>query len=293
MPGTRSRRTAGAPAYVPHFAGPGRPRRLERMIELAKMSWSPVLEMLGKEVRFEELASRPYTFPDPPMKLPEPVNGRVIENWLDESEVLRIHDEMVSTFQGDLGVKDPGAIHGILDRMRESKVMGTDPFPTIFDKAAYLMHSILVYHPFIDGQKRTGLSSAFIFLGINGYYLWSRSTVDDVHFAVQVAAGAFDVPDVSKWIRQRVAAPSVVHDPRFIERLLSNSAEVASRSCTSCRRRLRLTKFLIECPNCKSVFLVQLNAGVIQPAGKGGATPVIQIQLGLRAVSWAKGLPVA
>ncbi len=281
----RSRGRTGAAAYVPHFAGPGRPRRLERMIELAKMSWSPVLEMLGKEVRFEELAARPYTFPAPPMRLPEPSNGRPIENWLDEPEVLRIHDEMIATFGGEPGVRDPGGVRGVLDRMRESRVMGTDPFPTIFDKATYLMHSVLVYHPFTDGQKRTGLSSAFIFLGANGYYLGSRDTLDDVHFAVQVAAGAFDVPDVARWIRQQVSAPDDVHDPKFIERLLTSNSEVASRSCTSCGRRLRLTRYIVTCPNCSTVFHVQLNAGRIRPPGRGGATPVVQIQLGLRALA--------
>lgn len=274
-----------APQYIPRFSGPGRPRRLERMIELAKMSWSPVLEMLGKEVRFEELASRPYTFPDPPMRLPEPVNGRVIGNWLTEPEVMRIHDEMIATFKGEPGVRDPGGIPGILDRMRESGVMGTDPFPTIFDKAAYLMHSILVYHPFTDGQKRTGLSSAFIFLGVNGYYLWSRDTVDDVHFAVQVAAGAFDVPDVSRWIRQRVSAPDAVHDPKFVERLLTSTSEVASRSCMSCRRRLRLAHYIVACPNCGTTYRVELNAGVIRPPGRVGANPVVRVQLGLRTMA--------
>jgi death on curing protein len=287
----RSRRGGPPSQYIPHFAGPGRPRRLERMIELAKMSWSPVLEMLGREVRFEELAAKPYTFPDPPMRLPEPVNGERIENWLEESDVLRIHDEMISTFLGEPGIRDPGGVRGILDRMRESRVMGTDPFPTIFDKAAYLMHSILVYHPFTDGQKRTGLSAAFIFLGINGYYLWSRDTVDDVHFAVQVAAGAFDLPDVARWIRQRVSAPDAVHDPKFIERLLTSSAEVASRSCTSCRRRLRLTRYLVTCPNCQTTFQVQLNAGVIRPPGRRGGTPVVQIRLGLRAIAGYGGGP--
>ncbi|MCI4322684.1 MAG: type II toxin-antitoxin system death-on-curing family toxin [Thermoplasmata archaeon] len=255
------------------------------MIELAKMSWSPVLDMLGREVRFDELANRPYAFPDPPMKLPEPKNGRQVGNWLTEAEVLRIHDEMISTFKGERGIKDPGAVAGILDRMRESGVMGHDPFPTIFDKAAYLMHSILCYHPFIDGQKRTGLSSAFIFLGINGYYLWSRDTVDDVHFAIQVAAGAFDIPDVARWIRQRVSAPDATRDPKMIERLLTSTAEVASRSCTSCRHRLRLTRYIVTCPKCGSIFAVQLNAGVIRPPGKAGATPVVQIQLGLKAIS--------
>jgi death on curing protein len=184
------RRLGASPVYKPHYAEPGRPSQLARMIELAKMSWSPVLDMLGREIRFEELAAKPYTFPVPPMALPPPKNGRNVDHWLSADDVLRIHDEMVRTFQGDLGVKDPGMVDAILGRMKESKVMGRDQFPTVFDKAAYLMHSILRYHPFIDGQKRTGLSAAFIFLGLNGYYLWSRNPVDEVHFAVHVAQGS-------------------------------------------------------------------------------------------------------
>ncbi len=248
------------------------------------MSWSPVLEMLGREVRFEELARRPYTFPDPPMRLPEPRNGRVIQNWLTEAEVLRVHDEMISTFAGEPGIKDPGVVGSILDRMRESSVMGHDPFPTIFEKAAYLMHSILCYHPFLDGQKRTGLSSAFIFLGVNGYYLWSRDTVDDVHFAIQVAQGAFDIPEVARWIRQRVCSPDAAKDPEMVERLLLSSSEVASRSCPGCRLRLRLTHYLVRCPRCGTQYRVQLNAGVIRPSPGRGGSPAVSVQLGIRAI---------
>lgn len=249
------------------------------------MSWSPVLDMLGKEIRFDELAAKPYTFPNPPMTLPPPTNGRVIEHWLTAEHVLRVHDEMVRTFGGEFGVKDPGMIDAVLSRMRSSAVMGQDPFPSVFDKAAFLMHSILRYHPFIDGQKRTGLSTAFIFLGLNGYYLWSRNPVDEVHFAIHVAQGRFEVPDVTRWIKQRVASREIAQDPGMITRLLSGSSEPPRRSCTNCRTPIRLRSWIVVCPTCRTVFEAYVNAGVIGPASGGKGAPRVQLQAGIRLAS--------
>ena len=277
----RRRRTSGA-AYRPHFEGPGRPTQMGRMIELAKMAWSPVLEMLGSEVRFEELDAKPYKLHAPPMVLPEPTNGTQVQYWLDRDEVLRIHDEMVRTFKGDLGVKDPGMIEGTLERMRESEVMGHDPIPSIFDKAAFLMHSILRYHPFIDGQKRTGLSSAFIFLGMNGYYLWSRDATDEVHFAIQIAKGAFDVPEISTWIRQRVASREAIRSPALVEQLLRLSPAESRRTCTVCHSRFRLNRYIVRCPRCKAAYEIRLNAALVTAGVGGSDEPRVMVQPGIR-----------
>ena len=284
MTALRTRRPARAEGlgYLPHFEGPGRPTQLGRMIELAKMAWSPVLELLGKEVRFESYDSQPYQLRAPSMRVPEPVNGGSVLHWLSADEVRRIHDEMVQTFGGDLGVRDPGMLEGVLSRMRESEVMGHDPMPTIFDKAAFLMHSILRYHPFIDGQKRTGLSSAFIFLGINGYYLWSRDALDEVHFAVQVAKGTFEVPEISRWVRQRVASREVIRDPIFIDRLLRLGSTTARRTCSVCRARFRLNHYLVQCPTCGTRYQVRLNAALISPPSPRHPAPVVMIQLGVQ-----------
>lgn len=268
--------------YLPHFEGPGRPTQLGRMIELAKMAWSPVLELLGREVRFEEYENQPYRLRAPPMRFPEPVNGEQVMHWLSSDEVLRIHDEMVRTFGGDLGVKDPGMLEGILSRMRESQVMGHDPMPTIFDKSAFLMHSVLRYHPFIDGQKRTGLSAAFIFLGINGYYLWAREGIDEVHFAVQVAKGAFEVPEISQWIRQRVASRDTIQDPVVVDRLLRLGSTAARRTCSVCRGRIRLNRYLVPCPKCGALYQVRLNAALITPPSRGRSDPVVMVQPGVQ-----------
>jgi death on curing protein len=160
---------------------------------MAKMTWGPVLEILGDSI-LSEMDRAPYS--------PEPfhfnLGQRVIKaelahgvdpahiRWLTDTEVVEIHDEMISRFGGAMGTLNAGFVASALDRARHSTVYGHDPFPTIIHKAASVLHDILIYHPFTDGQKRTGLSSAFIFLGLNGYSLWSRDPPDEVHFAIPV-----------------------------------------------------------------------------------------------------------
>ena len=65
------------------------------------------MELRGREVRFEGYENQPYRLRAPPMRFPESVNGEKAMHWLSSDEVLRIHDEMVQTFGGDLEVKDP------------------------------------------------------------------------------------------------------------------------------------------------------------------------------------------
>jgi len=47
-------------------------------------------------------------------------------------------------------------------------VFGEDAYPTLFEKAAALLHSISSNHSLVDGNKRTGWASAIVFLEING-----------------------------------------------------------------------------------------------------------------------------
>jgi death-on-curing protein len=45
---------------------------------------------------------------------------------------------------------------------------GYDPYPSLFEKAAVLMRSLIANHAFIDGNKRAGLFAVLLFLRING-----------------------------------------------------------------------------------------------------------------------------
>ncbi len=238
------------------------------------MAWSPVLEILGNP-ELEALDRIPYS----PKPFQFAVGERIIRRelkrhkdpeslrWLTVSEVTRVHDRMILTFGGELGTLDEGKIESALDRARYSSVYGTDPFPTILHKAASIMHGILLYHPFADGQKRTGLSSAFIFLGLNGYSLWSRDPPDEVHFAVRVAKGEYEVEDVTRWLADRVAPPSQLGGSQID--LLLRQLRPSVRQCHVCRRYLALRGYRVRCRNCGTSYRVLIRYGTVTTTRSG------------------------
>jgi death-on-curing protein len=179
--------------------------------------------------------------------------------WLTVPQVIRIHDRMILSFGGDLGVLNEGRIDSALDRARSSEVFGFNPYPTILHKAASIMRDILLYHPFTDGQKRTGLSAAFIFLGLNGYSLWSRDPPDEVHYAIEVAKGLHEVDEVTEWLADRVAPPSDLGESAIDQ--LVRRARPETRRCHVCRRYLRLRGFRVRCRHCAASYRVQIRFG--------------------------------
>lgn len=241
---------------------------------MAKMAWSPVLEILGNP-ELEAMDRIPYS-PEPIQfslgtsiinaelaRHPNPQNLR----WLTVPQVVRVHDRMILTFGGELGVLDEGKIDSALDRARHSEVFGTDPFPTILHKAASIMHDVLVYHPFADGQKRTGLSSAFIFLGLNGYSLWSRNPRQEVHFAIRVAKGEHEVDEITRWLADRVSPPSAL-GVSAIDRLVRRIKPEARR-CHVCHKHLYLRGYRVRCQYCGTSYKVVIRFGAVTTTPSG------------------------
>lgn len=65
---------------------------------------------------------------------------------------------------------------------------GAELYPSDFEKAAALFHSLIKSHPFMDGTKRTAFAAALYFLHERGYSPRSPLPKDDViRFCVDVA----------------------------------------------------------------------------------------------------------
>lgn len=100
-------------------------------------------------------------------------------------------------------MRDPGALEAAVARP-QSAFGGTEFYPTPSTKAAALMDSIIHRHPFVDGNKRTGLLAAAFALDETGYVLEaSQQELADV--AVQVANHLLDVEALSRWIEEHAS----------------------------------------------------------------------------------------
>ncbi|SBV98116.1 Death-on-curing family protein [uncultured delta proteobacterium] len=80
-------------------------------------------------------------------------------------EVLAVHEMNIERYGGAAGVRDLGAIEAALYRPQSGY------YADIIEEAAALFESLLINHPFVDGNKRTAFAICYIFLEINGYLL--------------------------------------------------------------------------------------------------------------------------
>ena len=122
-------------------------------------------------------------------------------HYLSQAQVEAIHKAQVSRFGGSHGLRDEGALEAAVGRPQVT-FGGEDLYPGVAEKAAALMHSLVLNHPFVDGNKRVGAHAAIAMLLINGYEpLFSPA--DFVAIALQTAEGRITAEALAIWFRQR------------------------------------------------------------------------------------------
>src|SRR5207245_846817 len=97
--------------------------------------------------------------------------------WLTRQMILAIHDEAVVVFGGLPGVRDMALLDSAIDRPKNLLAYGDKP--SLFDIAAALCFGIVKHHPFLDGNKRSGLLSARGFLFLNSQ-VFEPMEIDEV-----------------------------------------------------------------------------------------------------------------
>jgi death-on-curing protein len=121
---------------------------------------------------------------------------------LTPQQLMFIHYRLIETTGGSHGVRDLGALQAAAARPHAT-FGGDDLYPDPFAKAAALMESIIGNHPFVDGNKRTAIAAACIFLRRNGYLI--ETSQDDLYrFTVAMATGSHAMKDAEKWLRIHV-----------------------------------------------------------------------------------------
>lgn len=113
------------------------------------------------------------------------------------AEVLFFHTVSIQKYGGSEGVRDPGALEAAVARPWSAS-FGREHFPTAYEKAAALAESIIRRHPFVDGNKRTGISAGAYLLSTVGHEL-TATNEDLEEFAVSVATGSLSLAEMARW----------------------------------------------------------------------------------------------
>ncbi len=126
--------------------------------------------------------------------------------YLDVDDLLLVARRVVDA---EVGVRDYGLLASAAARP-QTTVFGADAYETVHDKAAALLHSVVINHALVDGNKRLGLGAVIAFLGLNGRRL--TLTNDEAYdLVISVADGS--LPDV-QGIAARLVAGSTPTAPR-------------------------------------------------------------------------------
>ena len=124
--------------------------------------------------------------------------------YLSLAEVLELHRLIIEQSGGAIGIRDLGSLESAL--AQPGMTFGSeDLYPTVIDKAVALGFSIIMNHPFIDGNKRTGHAAMEIFLILNGMEI-SASVDEQEQVILAVASGDLGREDFSEWLRQHTTS---------------------------------------------------------------------------------------
>jgi death-on-curing protein len=117
-------------------------------------------------------------------------------------ETLYIHNLLIKTFGGSSGVRDFQALESALSRPFQT-FDSVELYPSIIEKAASLLESLLANHPFVDGNKRTGYVLMRLFLKKNGMDIVADEETK-YQFLIDVASGVKRYDDILIWLEDYV-----------------------------------------------------------------------------------------
>jgi len=115
--------------------------------------------------------------------------------FLSLDEVVAIHDRLIARFGGTGGIRDPGLLQSALFRPQ------TGYYRDVAEMAAALFESLLMNHPFVDGNKRVAFFAVDVFLRLNGWKLDVEPEPAHAFLVGLLERGEADYAHVLPWIR--------------------------------------------------------------------------------------------
>lgn len=123
--------------------------------------------------------------------------------YLTYNDIVKINQRSIALFTPNefSGVKIPGLLESAVHRPQQT-LYGEDMHPTLYDKSAVLMHSLVKNHAFHNANKRTAYLSMIMFLSLNGVSL--RVTQEEaINLTLGIATDRLRESDIALFIQQR------------------------------------------------------------------------------------------
>jgi death on curing protein len=120
--------------------------------------------------------------------------------YLTLLEVLELHRRIIEQSGGALGIRDLSLLESAIAQPRMT-FGGEELYPSLTEKSAALGFSIIMNHPFVDGNKRTGHAVTEVFLILNGMEI-SASVDEQERIVLAIASGELGRESWVDWLQQ-------------------------------------------------------------------------------------------
>ncbi|NJL77636.1 MAG: type II toxin-antitoxin system death-on-curing family toxin [Richelia sp. RM2_1_2] len=117
-------------------------------------------------------------------------------------EVIELHRQIIEQSGGALGIRDLGALESALAQPHMT-FGGEELYPTLVDKASAIGFSLVMNHPFIDGNKRIGHAAMEVFLVMNGVEI-DASVDEQESIFLSLASGKLKREAFTDWLKSHV-----------------------------------------------------------------------------------------
>lgn len=118
--------------------------------------------------------------------------------FLSLDEALAIHARLLEVFGGTDGVRDLGLLESALFRPQ------TGYYKDLVAMAAALFESLLMNHPFLDGNKRVAFFATDVFLRLNGWRFEVDAEEAHAFLIERLETGSADFAQLETWIRRSI-----------------------------------------------------------------------------------------
>jgi death-on-curing protein len=112
------------------------------------------------------------------------------------------HEILIDEFGGSKGVRDINLLESALNRPYAT-FDGIDLYPSAIEKATALFESLIINHPFMDGNKRIAYLLTEVILREDGLLL-DVSQSEKYKLVISASIGEFRFDEIKAWIETKV-----------------------------------------------------------------------------------------
>lgn len=119
--------------------------------------------------------------------------------YLDMDDVLSLHARQIERFGGAAGIRDAGLLDAAINRPKSGY------YTDLLEEAAALWESLTMNHCFVDGNKRVGFASVYVFLRLNGMRIVAPEAEAKRFILGSIESGTFTKDNLDAWLRAHTA----------------------------------------------------------------------------------------